>query len=641
MKKRILFIFLLPIILCVEENSYTGTITFSSSDIQSTGDGVTISGTTATITSSGSYLVKGTSTEGTVKIKVSSVNLYLEDLDLSSSTTGPIIVNSNLNDIKIIAIKNVVLNDLEDQTTTTGECAAIKIKKYTKATIKNQNDFKLIGKCKNVIKGGVNATIIFENSDGEYTIDAYQNGIASDGLLTFNGGIFTITTETGDGIKSSPDDGDTESLGKIVVNGGTFNIQSNTDGFQAKNNIVIKKGTFDIKTEKGYNSGSFNKDTSSAKGFKVSNNETGCEIRVYNGEFTLNTADDAFHSNGNLTLIDGNYKIYSGDDGLHAEFHLLIGKSDSSTTPTINILSSYEAIEGMSIRIYSGKINVTASDDGINSAGGSSSGGEQPRPGPHLKEGPPSGGGDSSDFISIYGGEIYVYCNGDGLDSNGNIYIHGGDINIFSQGNNGDNEPIDHDGDFTLFNAIVLGAGSKGMEYVHSGIDKGNQKYAYYTKSVNSNTVLKIIDGNGNIEKQVTITKTVSYIFYSSPKLDNSYKFYLNDKEYSFTTGTPTSGTDDQDTKTDDGGMNKDDDDQSGGDDDQSGGNGQTDDNNTSNNNSSSKTTVLIVCICIIVPILIIIIVFFILIKMRKQKNEQLLSKDNINKELDSKELSA
>ena len=45
----------------------------------------------------------------------------------------------------------------------------------------------------------------------------------------------------------------------------------------------------------------------------------------------------------------------------------------------LNVLYSYEAIEGMSIRIYSGKINVTATDDGMNAAGGSSSD-EQPSP---------------------------------------------------------------------------------------------------------------------------------------------------------------------------------------------------------------------------------------------------------------------
>ena len=51
-----------------------------------------------------------------------------------------------------------------------------------------------------------------------------------------------------------------------------------------------------------------------------------------------------------MTLINGNYKIYSGDD---AEFHLIIGTKDQTRIPNINILYSNEAIEGMSIRIYS------------------------------------------------------------------------------------------------------------------------------------------------------------------------------------------------------------------------------------------------------------------------------------------------
>ena len=85
-----------------------------------------------------------------------------------------------------------------------------------------------------------------------------------------------------------------------------------------------------------------------------------------------------------MTLINGNYKIYSGDD---AEFHLIIGTKDQTRIPNINILYSNEAIEGMPIRIYSGKINATATDDDANATGGDR--GDQPGPGagpgPHLK----------------------------------------------------------------------------------------------------------------------------------------------------------------------------------------------------------------------------------------------------------------
>ena len=645
MKSEIFLIFVLLISLYRQENSYTSIITFLNNEITSSGEGVEISGTTVTITNAGSYLVTGTSLEGSVKIKVASVNLYLQNLNLTSYTTAPIIINSNLKNIKIISIENVILNNLEDSSTTTGECAVIKVKKTSQVTFKNQKDFKLNGNCKNIIKGGAQTSLIFESSDGEYIINANQNGISTDDYLKFNGRKFIITTQTGDAIKSSPDDTDLDSMGKIIVNDGSFNIQSYSDAFQAKNNIIIKKGNFNIKTEKGYDSSSFNKDTGSAKGFKVSNNSTGCGIKIYNGDFYLNTPDDSFHSNGNLTIIDGKFIIYSGDDGLHAGFHLLIGKNDSSTTPNINILKSYEAIEGMSIRIYSGKINVTATDDGINSAGGSSSSDAQPRPGPRTNgPGPspsPGGGGNASYFISIYGGEINVFCDGDGLDTNGNIFIHGGDINVFSQGNK-DNEPIDHDGNFTLFNAKVLCVGAKGMEYVHSGILKGNQKYAYYTKSISKNKILTIKNGNSDIVKQGNITKDINYIFYSSSDLDNNHKFYISDtngisqNELTFSFGNPTSGEDDQDKKSDDGGADTDREDEKSEDEgsssDDDGKGGEEKKGGDGESGGSTKTFLIYFSIGFILIILIIVSIFLFK-KFHSKKSEQTLIKD-INKEL-------
>ena len=626
MKSEILFILFLSITLCLKGNSYSSTITFSTSGISSSGDGVEVNESNATITKAGSYLVTGTSTEGNIIISVGSVNLYLENLELTSSKNSPIIVNSKLSDVKIIVIQSVVLTDLEDSTKTTGECATIKIKKKSTVTIENQKDFKLIGKCKNIIKGGAQASITFDSSSGEYTFDANKTAIASDGLLTFKGGIFKVTTETGDAIKSDPEDTDTDSLGQIIIEDGTFNIQSYSDAFQAKNKIIIKKGIFDIKTEKGYDSSTFNKENGSAKGFKVSNNVTGCEIRIYNGDFSLNTADDAFHSNGNLTLIDGNYEIYTQDDGLHAEFHLLIGTNDSSTCPNINIKSSYEGIEGMSIRIYSGKINVTASDDGINAAGGTSDeqgggGGDDDHHGPpHTLKEPqpdPHGGGssgNSSYFISIYGGEIGVYCSGDGLDSNGNVFIHGGDINIFSK-ETGDNEPLDHDGNFTLFSATVLGVGSKGMEYVHEGISKGNQMSAYYSGNIQPTKKLKIKNGDSETVKEGIITKKIDYIFYTSPDLDKNYKLYIcdsdgsNEQQYTFSFVNSKGGNDDQDTKTD----NEDD-----------GNNG-----GNSDKGSNSKKTFLICFFSILIPLIIIILVIFICRRGKKNSDEIMGTESN------------
>ena len=561
MKIQILLnIFLLSIAFCLKSNAIVY-ITFSNEGVSVSGDGASVSGSTVTIEKAGTYLTQGESNEGNVIIKASSVVLYLQHLELSSKTTAPLIINSNLNEIKIINIQNTTLNDLEDSTTTQGECAAVKIKKKSVVSFENQGLFTLNGNCKNIIKGGEQVSLIFENSNGEYIINANKTAISSDGSLEFNLGKYTIISKYGDAIKSSPEDTDTSSLGKILINNGNFDIQCYNDAFTAKNNITIVKGTFEIKTENGYDSTTFDSENESAKGFKVTNNATGCEIKAYDGQFSLNTADDSFHSNRDLTLLKGTYTIYSRDDGLHAGFNLVLGIKDASNDDLdLKVLSSYEAIEGMTITINSGKIIATAEDDAINASGGDETG---PRPGPHNlgktylrgKMGQPNPGpggrGNASYYISIYGGEVYVFCDGDGIDSNGNIFIHGGDIRVFSQGNR-DNEPIDHDGNFTLFNADVLGVGAKGMEYIHSGIKKGNSMYAYYAGAITKDKTLIIKDENNVVVKEGAITKDINYIFYSSLKLNQNYHFYVStqsgsETELKMVFGNPTSGEDDED----------------------------------------------------------------------------------------------
>ena len=465
MKIKILLLTLVSLAICLEDIQYSATLKFLSSGVESEGSGFTVTGSTVSFEKAGSYLVTGLNNEGNIIIKGSSVELYLQNILLASSTTAPITVNSQLKGVKIVAVENVILKNKEEESST-GECAVIKIKKKSEVTIENQGTFTLSGTCKNVIKGGVETSVIFGKSDGTYTIDAQNNGIASDGYLEFNGGVFNIDTKSGDAVKSSPDDTDTDSLGRILVNDGTFTINSYADAFKAKNNITVVKGKFIIKTENGYQSSTFNSDSQSAKGFKVSNNATGSEIFVHSAEMTLDTADDAFHSNGNLTIVSGKVQIHSKDDGLHAGFNLVLGKENAPLDDLfVNILYSYEALEGMAIRVYSGKINCTATDDGINAAGGGSSEGQFP-PGPHgggdrpgpggsggQRPGPGGmGGGNASYYVAIHGGEVNVFCDGDGIDSNGNIFFHGGVVNVFSQGNR-DNEPIDHDGNFTLFNA--------------------------------------------------------------------------------------------------------------------------------------------------------------------------------------------
>ena len=132
------------------------------------------------------------------------------------------------------------------------------------------------------------------------------------------------------------------------------------------------------------------------------------------------------------------------------------------------------------------------------------------------------------------------------------IFIHGGNITVFSQGNR-DNEPIDHDGNFTLFNGDVLGVGSQGMEKIHDGIKKGNEMYAFYASDITKNKFLKIVNEKGEIIRYEYIHKDINYIFYSSLELNDKYVFYIidttngNEAKLNMTFGKPEEGEDDED----------------------------------------------------------------------------------------------
>ncbi len=562
----------------------SASLTFSNSGITETsaGSGYTIDGTTLTITTAGTYRISGTCTEGAVIVSkgLSDVTLILDNLSLSSSATAPIVVKKSAT-VNIHLVGTSTLTDNEDPAnenstdTTVAEAfegAAIKVKSGSAVTFCGDGNLSVVANAKNGIKGGATASLIFNQSgtinvsgSGNYygaatSGAAVNNGIACDGSIIFNQGSYVIKA-TNDGIKSAPDatdetEGtviDTESAGTITINGGTFDIDVDGDGIQADTALNINNGTFDIQTWKGYSVWNDTlADAYSCKGLKASGDratEAGLEpaITVTGGTFTLNTGDDAIHSDAYATVTGGTFSICTGDDGMHADTSLTIGSEGGyERDPDITINSSYEGLEGGTVYIYSGRQYVVASDDGVNAAGGSSSGtdpgaggGNTFNPGGRPGGGPGGGGGfnpgggsnpgGSSSAtgnynIYIYGGDLYVNCNGDGLDSNGGLYLHGGTQAVFSMKSGGDNSAIDADGTVSIQGASVFTAGTTGMDgSAQSSWFGSNQKYASSTTSYSAGKIINTKAGSsGSVVFSYALPKNVNYIMASYPSTVSS-----------------------------------------------------------------------------------------------------------------------
>jgi hypothetical protein len=266
---------------------------------------------------------------------------------------------------------------------------------------------------------------------------------------------------------------------------------------------------------------------------------------INGGTFNLDTADDSIHSDGDVTITKGIFTINTGDDGIHADQYLNLGtRGASNDLINVKIEKSNEGLEGAYVYIYSGTYNVYASDDGINSAGDTDTncnpGGNGNQPGgqgdnPGNNPGRPGGrnfvrnlrGRRLAECYSfhmyIYGGEIFINAGADGLDANGNIEISGGNITVWGAASGSDGDPIDLDGTLTITGGTLLAGGNQGMTQLDRAA-KNSQQYISSSSSYTTNNVVYITDGSNTI-RSITIPKKIPYLYYTSPSVTSNYKF--------------------------------------------------------------------------------------------------------------------
>lgn len=215
----------------------------------------------------------------------------------------------------------------------------------------------------------------------------------------------------------------------LTINGsGTLNVDGKkSNAIKANDTLHITGGTFNI--------------TSVGDAFNVNDelNVTGTTMTIDAKEDGVKVDNDDDMTVGNMYLANNTITVTAGDDGVHASGNLVI---DSGT---YTVKNATEGIEGKSITINGGDINVYATDDGVNAANKNAQ--------------------QSDIYFTMTGGNLTVEVgqgDTDPIDSNGNITVTGGTIKLIGQSG------FDFDGTATYTGGDIYINGEKQTDIVNS-----------------------------------------------------------------------------------------------------------------------------------------------------------------------------
>ena len=520
------------------------------------GDGIQADGNILKITQAGTYVFSGTMMDGQIQVdagKEDVVHIVLNGL-AASSGTGSVIYGVQSKKI-VITLENGTASTLSDAAAYVYEDDS---EDEPNACIFSKDDISINGKGTLEVTGnyedGVRSKDNLKVISGTLNITAQQHGLKGKDSVTVKDGELTITAG-GDGIKSNNDTEDGK--GCILIDGGIYRITAAQDGIQAETILQINDGSGSIVSGGGSANASYDENgkvreewgrwggkdgqtpqenrmpenghtppegdmpedgqappensasnleesetSDSAKGLKA-----GSAIYLNGGDFTIDSSDDSIHSNGNITVNNGTFVMESGDDGVHADNALVIAGG------TIQINKSYEGLEGLTVDIRDGDIDVTSTDDGINSAGGSDT----------LANGRPGqnsfASGDDC-WIRISGGDIYVKAAGDGIDSNGNLYISVGMV-VVEGPEDSANGTLDYEGVAEITGGTFVGTGSSGMAMDFSDSTTQLSISVVADTMLPSGTMVTLTDSTGKEILSVSPTKSFDCIQISTSLLED------------------------------------------------------------------------------------------------------------------------
>ena len=352
----------------------------------------------------------------------------------------------------------------------------------------------------------------YDDTDTADTI-ATAKGIKCEGVLEIRGGTFAIDTED-DALNGGY---------QVIISGGTLTIKAGDDGIHADDKIDISGG----------------------------------EITIENSYEGLEAV--------NINISGGNTSVTASDDGVNAA-----GGSISSTT-SAGATGDNKTVDGAASGTEDADTNGndnTASGAASGTEEAGATGNDRPAGGPDMSgeeagphgappmsgdgtdvagnESVPSGdpngmrgmggmGGmfeESSGYLTITGGKLYVNSGGDGLDANTDIKQTGGEVIVEGPTDNG-NGSLDYGNSYKMSGGTLTATGSSGMLQSISEDSKSYAVTVLFSDNVAVGTTISLRTSSGKKIASLETTKVTETFQFAGDglKKGGTYKLYCDDEE--------------------------------------------------------------------------------------------------------------
>lgn len=492
-----------------ENTSEAVTLTFYDSEISTDTDNVKIEGTAVTISESGTYILTGSCSDGSVKVKKGTVGvtLILSDLSLTNSTSAPIVIGKSSEvTIETANGTNNTLSDTEQNNDTTytentdAENAVIKCKDGSSVVLCGSGTLTINANGKNGIKSGSTDTETSKESsltikDLTLNITAGVNdAVNAENLLNVESGTLIIDAAD-DALHCDL----TMNVGADGTDGPTITITNAYEGIEAAS-LNILSGNIDITCTDDC----LNAANGDLTNYSFEMNISGGTIKAYT------TTGDGFDSNGSMTISGGNIEVWtantSDNQPLDAEEIISI---------TGGTVLAAGGSNGMGISIKSENAFVTF---GNTSGMGGDMGGSPQQGGGQMGGNPPQMNGDSSENSEPNGTPAPME--------------NGSDTATMPEGT----PPSDAN--------APQGDSANGTEGNQPQMPQGDNTVTESNLGVNANDEFTIIDSDGNVVYKGTALCNASYVFYASQDLnsDSTYTLTANETSTESTAATELTG---------------------------------------------------------------------------------------------------